>query len=124
MVKSRLCILGILLLTACAGPDNPAEQNDFEFTTSSGLTVRMIVNEGSGLFASNVFVGAGSTRETEATAGSSHFLEHLLFNGTSTMSQEKLYAAADRIGAYNNATTKQLLLPHLFVCRDLPFSLT
>jgi predicted Zn-dependent peptidase len=59
------------------------------------------------LIASNVFVGAGSTREEARYAGSSHFLEHVLFNGTARRTQEELYAAADRIGAYNNATTRQ-----------------
>lgn len=106
--------LPVLLLVACQAAPEP-DQVDFEFVTPDGMTVRMIVNEGSGLFASNVFVGAGSTRETEATAGSSHFLEHLLFNGTSTLTQEELYAATDRIGAYNNATTKREYTHYMMV---------
>ena len=106
--------LPVLLLAACqAAPESGPV--DFEFTTPDGMTVRMIVNEGSGLFASNVFIGAGSTRETEASAGSSHFLEHLLFNGTSSMTQEELYAAVDRIGAYNNATTKREYTHYMMV---------
>lgn len=118
MVKALSCIVTLLFLSACSRPDDSTDEagrSDFEFSTPNGMTVRMIVNQGSGLVASNVFVGAGSTRETEATAGSSHFLEHLLFNGTSTMSQEELYAAADRIGAYNNATTRQEYTHYMMV---------
>ena len=42
----------------------------------------------------------------EDSSGASHFLEHLLFNGTESRTQEQLYADVDRIGAYNNATTR------------------
>lgn len=118
-MRSLHCsVVALLILAASAcstAPDAAQDGTDFEFETSSGLTVRMIVHEGSGLFASNVFVGAGSTRETESTAGSSHFLEHLLFNGTSTMTQEDIYAATDRIGAYNNATTKREFTHYMMV---------
>jgi predicted Zn-dependent peptidase len=110
-----ILLLAVLSLAACQAAPETSEALDFEFVTADGMTVRMIVNEGSGLFASNVFVGAGSTRETETTAGSSHFLEHLLFNGTSTMTQEELYAAVDRIGAYNNATTKREYTHYMMV---------
>ncbi|UCE02809.1 MAG: insulinase family protein [Candidatus Latescibacterota bacterium] len=78
-----------------------------ELVLDNGLRVLLLPHPGSGLIASNVFVGAGSTREEARYAGSSHFLEHVLFNGTARRTQEELYAAADRIGAYNNATTRQ-----------------
>jgi predicted Zn-dependent peptidase len=67
------------------------------------------------MVASNVFVGAGSTREEDRYAGSSHFLEHVLFNGTTRRTQEEIYAATDRIGAYNNATTSQEYTHYMMV---------
>ncbi len=73
----------------------------------NGLQVIFLSRPGSGLIASNVFVGAGASREEDRYAGSSHFLEHLLFNGTTRRTQEEIYAFADRIGAYNNATTRR-----------------
>lgn len=115
MFLRRLILVAVISLIGCSKAPNNAAPRDFEFVTGNGMTVRMIVNEGSGLFASNVFVGAGSTREDESTSGSSHFLEHLLFNGTSTMSQEELYAAVDRIGAYNNATTTREYTHYMMV---------
>ncbi|HPF70858.1 MAG TPA: pitrilysin family protein, partial [Candidatus Krumholzibacteria bacterium] len=50
-------------------------------------------------------VKEGSAREDQRTSGMSHMLEHLLFNGTEKWTQEELYAATDRLGAYNNANT-------------------
>lgn len=79
--------------------------NQEELTLDNGLRVLLLPHPGSGLVASNVFVGAGSTREEDRYAGSSHFLEHVLFNGTERRTQEEIYALGDRLGAYNNATT-------------------
>jgi len=45
--------------------------------------------------------------EDPSTQGTSHFLEHLLFNGTPSRTQEQLYADLDAIGAYHNATTRR-----------------
>ncbi len=64
-----------------------------------------------------VLVPAGSALETSESNGAAHFLEHLLFNGTATRTREQIYAEADLLGAYNNASTQQertvfqLLLP-------------
>ena len=78
-----------------------------EIQLENGLRIVLFPHPGSGMVACNVFVGAGSVCETDVVAGSSHFLEHVLFNGTTQRTQEQLYAAADRIGAYNNASTRQ-----------------
>ncbi|HZL86181.1 MAG TPA: pitrilysin family protein [Candidatus Krumholzibacteria bacterium] len=86
-----------------------------EIQLENGLRIALFPHPGSGMVACNVFVGAGSVRETDRFAGSSHFLEHVLFNGTTQRTQEQLYAAADRIGAYNNATTRQEITHFMIV---------
>ena len=106
-----LLLLAILLLVPTSSPAAPFEELQLE----NGLRILLLPRPGSGLVASNVFVGAGSTREQDRFAGSSHFLEHLLFNGTTTRSQEEIYAFADRIGAYNNATTRQEYTHYMMV---------
>ena len=69
------------------------------------------------MVASTVLVPAGSAWETPETNGAAHFLEHLLFNGTTSRTREEIYATADFLGAYHNASTQrdrtvfQLLLP-------------
>ncbi len=54
------------------------------------------------------FVGAGSRDETQERAGTSHFLEHLLFKGTNDLSATALAEAFDEVGGDCNAfTTKE-----------------
>ena len=52
-----------------------------------------------------VWVNAGSVFESEANAGISHLIEHMLFKGTETRSASDIAAEADAIGANLNAFT-------------------
>ena len=76
-------------------------------TLDNGLRVILIPHRANPMIASAVVVGAGVVHEDRRTGGSSHLLEHLLFNGTTTRTQKQFYDAVDRIGAYNNATTRE-----------------
>jgi predicted Zn-dependent peptidase len=78
-----------------------------EEVLDNGLRVILIEHRANPMIASSVVVGAGAVHEPEGMNGASHFLEHLLFNGTDTRTQRELYDEADRYGAYNNATTKE-----------------
>ena len=51
------------------------------------------------------FVGAGSRGETEAEAGLSHFLEHMLFRGTDRFASAEIDQLFDGMGAELNAGT-------------------
>jgi len=88
-----------------------------EAVLDNGLRVVLIERREVPMVCYTAVVGAGSALESEDFSGASHFLEHLLFNGTSTMTQEELYDAVDRIGGYNNAgtgedaTTYTMLVP-------------
>lgn len=53
------------------------------------------------------FVRAGSRDEPAELAGVSHFLEHMAFKGTPTMTAEEVNLAFDRIGAAYNAFTSE-----------------
>jgi predicted Zn-dependent peptidase len=53
------------------------------------------------------WVGTGSRDETEARAGVSHFLEHLLFRGTSTHSAQEIAEIFDGLGGELNAATSR-----------------
>ncbi|GAB4131898.1 M16 family metallopeptidase [Thermopirellula anaerolimosa] len=53
------------------------------------------------------FVRAGSRDEPAESAGVSHFLEHMAFKGTPTMTAEEVNLAFDRIGAAYNAFTSE-----------------
>nr|WP_269811259.1 pitrilysin family protein [Kineosporia rhizophila] len=51
------------------------------------------------------WVGVGSRDETTGHHGSTHFLEHLLFKGTSRRSAMDIATAFDRVGGESNAVT-------------------
>lgn len=56
----------------------------------------------------SVWCPAGSRDETDDEAGSTHFLEHLLFKGTPTRSAQDIANAFDAVGGESNAgTTKE-----------------
>ena len=54
-----------------------------------------------------VWVGVGSRDEEPAQAGSSHYLEHLLFKGTPTRSALEISAALEAVGGELNAFTSR-----------------
>lgn len=78
-----------------------------EVGLDNGLRVVLIPHRANPMVASTVVVGAGVVHEPEGAGGASHFLEHLLFDGTTTRTQREIAESADRIGAYNNATTRE-----------------
>ena len=53
------------------------------------------------------WIGTGSRDETEARAGVSHFIEHLLFKGTSTHSAQEIAEIFDGLGGELNAATSR-----------------
>ena len=80
-------------------------QNASVFYLDNGMEVILIENHASPMITAFTIVKAGSRNEDAATNGSAHFLEHLLFNGTKTRTQKKLYEEMDYYGGYNNAHT-------------------
>jgi predicted Zn-dependent peptidase len=71
-----------------------------------------------------VWLGVGSRDESEALAGVTHFLEHLLFKGTKTRTAEDISAQIDSVGGELNAFTgKEYTCYHARVLdRDLPLA--
>jgi predicted Zn-dependent peptidase len=73
-----------------------------------------------------IWVGVGSRDESPAVAGSSHFLEHLLFKGTRTRSAWEIATAMDAVGGEMNAfTAKEHTCYYANVlASDLPLAVT
>jgi predicted Zn-dependent peptidase len=73
-----------------------------------------------------IWVGVGSRDETPAVAGSSHFLEHLLFKGTTSRSALEIATAMDAVGGEMNAfTAKEHTCYYANVlATDLPLAVT
>src|SRR6266498_3854339 len=53
------------------------------------------------------WIGAGSRDETDAKAGLSHFIEHLLFKGTASYSAQEIAEIFDTLGGELNAATSR-----------------
>ena len=53
------------------------------------------------------WIGAGSRDETDAKAGLSHFIEHLLFKGTASYSAQQVAEIFDGLGGELNAATSR-----------------
>ena len=73
----------------------------------NGVTVVTEQFDGVRSIALGIWFVVGSRDERESDAGMSHFLEHMMFKGTSTMSARGLSEAFDRLGARQNAFTSK-----------------
>jgi predicted Zn-dependent peptidase len=73
-----------------------------------------------------IWVGVGSRDENPTVAGSSHFLEHLLFKGTTTRNALEIATAMDAVGGEMNAfTAKEHTCYYANVlASDLPLAVT
>jgi len=100
------CLLLLPALWLGSGPAQAGAAEMSEVVLPSGMRVVLRPVHTNPVVCSAVLVRAGVAWEAEDLSGASHFLEHLLFNGTESRNQEQLYADVDRIGAYNNATTR------------------
>jgi predicted Zn-dependent peptidase len=94
----------------------PLDQNEIEFTASGGSVVRRTVHPSGvrvlteavpGVQSASVSfsVGVGSRDETNGHFGSTHFLEHLLFKGTTKRTALEIAVAFDSVGGSSNAAT-------------------
>ncbi len=95
------------------------------FYLDNGMEVILVENHASPMIAAVTVVKTGSRNEDEASNGSAHFLEHLLFNGTKTRTQKQIYDEMDFYGGYNNAhtgpdyTNYMILMPKEFISQGM-----
>ncbi len=81
-----------------------------EFTLNNGLRLLMVPVSGFQSVSAGIFVGVGSRYESDKLGGASHFIEHMLFKGTSRRPTARLIAEAiEGVGGLSNAYTDQEL---------------
>ena len=94
----------------------PLDQSELSFTASGGSTVRrsilpsgvrVLTEHMPGAQSASVSftVAVGSRDETNGHFGSTHFLEHLLFKGTTRRTALDIAVAFDSVGGSSNAST-------------------
>lgn len=76
-----------------------------EYTLANGLQVLVAPSDAADLVTLDVWVGAGTRRETAANNGVAHFMEHLIFKGTPTKKPGEIDAAIENLGGSLNAAT-------------------
>jgi len=76
-----------------------------EYTLANGLQVLVAPSDAADLVTMDVWVGAGTRRETAANNGVAHFMEHLIFKGTPTRRPGEIDAAIEDLGGSLNAAT-------------------
>jgi predicted Zn-dependent peptidase len=98
-----------LVPTATAGSDLAVEQDHGALIRRSVLPggVRVFTEQIPGMRSATLgaWVGVGSRDELPEHAGSTHFLEHLLFKGTKRRSALEIAESFDRVGGESNAMT-------------------
>lgn len=104
--RGLLAIAFTLVAAALSAPASALPQT-YETVLPNGLTVIMIPDSRVEMAVSYAVVDAGVRHETPDINGVTHLLEHMLFNGTESLTQEELYARADQLGAFNNAFTRK-----------------
>ena len=76
-----------------------------EYTLANGLQVLVAPSDAADLVTMDVWVGAGTRRETAENNGVAHFMEHLIFKGTPTRKPGEIDAAIENLGGSLNAAT-------------------
>ena len=120
MVRKTITLIlfaTIFAAAAFAGKQNVKSLPDGVsiFQLDNGLQVLLIENPALPMVGVNTVVKIGSAYENFASSGMSHMLEHLLFNGTTTRTQQQLYDDVDMIGGYNNANTSEYYTNYMMV---------
>jgi len=114
----------------------PLDLAELSFTaTGDSLVRRTVLPSGVRILSERVpgarsatigyWVAVGSRDETPATYGSTHFLEHLLFKGTTTRSALDIAVSFDAVGGEHNAmTAKEYTCYYAKIQdRDLPMAI-
>ena len=118
-MKSKATTLTIYFLTALTlfvGATKTCAQTSSKVDTlENGMELILVENHGSPMIASVIFVRSGSKYESQHTNGITHFLEHLLFDGTVNLTREQLDRSIRDLGGYINAFTQEDLTAYLIL---------
>ena len=86
------------------------------FTLSNGMKVILKEKHANPVISSMIYVNAGSKYESDYNNGITHFLEHLLFDGTKTRTREEISEGMKSKGAsFFNAFTRKELTCYLVI---------
>ncbi len=103
-------VVSVFAALAVTEPIQAAGQPD---KLDNGMQTILIENHSSPMIACVIFVRSGSKYESEYENGITHFLEHLLFDGTTHLTREELSNSIRDLGGYINAFTREDLTAYM-----------
>jgi zinc protease len=104
----RFIVVFAAMVSVCVGLGTADAQRVGHVThLKNGMKVMLREDHSSALVAAYIVVGAGARYEDDRTNGMSHLLEHLLFDGTTTRTQQEIKETFDYYGGYANAFTRE-----------------
>ncbi len=116
-VLALIVLLSILAVHAAHGEENLP--NPYRFQLDNGLTVIIKENHAVPVAALQIWVKAGSIYETEAEAGITHFIEHMIFKGTARYGPGEIARTVESMGGQINAQTSfDYTLYHLVIAGE------
>jgi zinc protease len=124
MPRLRFVLLIVATVLAAASPARAdaaltLAANVSTFTLQNGLQVVVIPDHRSPTVTHMVWYKAGSADEVPGKSGIAHFLEHLMFKGTSTHPEGEFSAKVNEIGGDENAfTTEDYTVYHQNIARQ------
>lgn len=108
MMKT-LAFATLFLLLLWAHPAASAQNISFPAPSitqlNNGLTVAVVHRTGAPLVAIDLWIRAGAREERPTEYGSAHFLEHMLFRGTTDRPEDQADIAIENLGATLDAET-------------------
>ena len=110
---NKISVLAIIFIFSLLAVTPAASAQDTVYDLDNGMTVILKENHSSPMVTSMVFVRSGSKYESEYENGITHFLEHLLFDGTINKSREEIDGSIRDLGGYINAFTRKDMTAYL-----------
>ncbi|RPI94530.1 MAG: insulinase family protein, partial [Spirochaetales bacterium] len=78
-----------------------------KYTLDNGMVILLEPIEGVASVSAGLWVKTGSRNEQKDQMGYAHFIEHMLFKGTSNYSARDIARMVDRVGGQHNAATNR-----------------
>lgn len=100
-------LTAVVLLWGLAGVARAAIFEPASFTLGNGLRVVVIENHRVPVVSHMLWYKVGAADEPVGKSGIAHFLEHLMFKGTTTRAAGEFSAIVNRLGGQENAFTGQ-----------------
>lgn len=87
----------------------------------NGMTVLVLPNHHAPLISLQLWYGTGGKHEKDGERGIAHFIEHMIFKGTNTLSESDIMRIANKCSSYCNAATSNDYTFYQFDCPKVDY---